>query len=390
MSNDQLLDEFLAVRNKTVEISLPLTTEELAMQPAEFASPLKWHLAHTTWFFEAFILIDYVKNYRCIDDKYLFLFNSYYHQKGEKLVRKNRGFIGRPTIQEVLNYREAINEAISKNWQLIKNQNIQNLIKTGIEHEKQHQELMLYDLQYLLYQNPLRPAYDKNFKCLQNHKEPVVSRWLNFDEQITNIGANSEIFHYDNEEPLHRTLIHDFSISTSLVTNQDMINFIKEGGYQNPLLWLDEAWSYIQNHNISSPYYWSSKISNDEPTVFSLNGENKVDPTAPLQSISFYEADALARFLNNRLPTEFELELASKDLNQGLLWEWSQSAYLPYPGYKTAEGALGEYNGKFMVNQKVLRGGSYASPENHIRSSYRNFFHPNLSWMYSGLRLCKI
>lgn len=389
MPQNKLLEEFKAVRKRTVEISLPLTTEELSMQPTVFASPLKWHLAHTTWFFEAFILIDFFKDYTCVDEKFLFLFNSYYHQKGEKLVRHSRGFIGRPDINEVLNYRELINQKIEDHWGKIETLQLTSLIKLGLEHEKQHQELMLYDLQYLLFQNPIKPTYNSEFNCLQRHIESY-KKPIQFSEQIHPIGTSSnDDFHYDNEGPEHNNLIHSFSIESNLVTNQDFIDFIESGGYSNPLLWLDEAWSLINSQNIQHPYYWNQ--SKDQSfSSFTLNGNLPITPQAPVQSVSFYEADAIARFLGKRLPTEFELEVAADQLDNGLLWEWSQSAYLPYPGFQIADGAIGEYNGKFMVNQKVLKGGSYASPTNHIRKTYRNFFHPNLFWMYSGVRLCKL
>ncbi len=384
MSLDNLLlEQYYAVRQKTTEICSPLEIEDYVIQPDEFVSPPKWHLAHTSWFFETFVL-SLEEDYEVYHPDFSFLFNSYYQHVGQRTVRFERGHITRPTVAEVYKYRSYIDEQIAlRNYSFTEEQ--KRSLQLGLQHEQQHQELLWYDVQYILSRNPLFPKYKtENPLPLQTVGK---QKWLPFEKQIVTIGHEEDTFCYDNEKPAHEVLVHPFSISNQLVTNGEYLKFMECGGYVNFEFWLAEGWDWVEKNRISQPLYWNQVEG--QWHQFTLGGNQKIILNEPLRCISFYEADAYARWAGCRLPTEFEWELASESINHGELWEWTQSAYLPYPGYEIEEGALGEYNGKFMVNQKVLRGGSVASPIGHVRKTYRNFFHPNLQWMQSGIRLAK-
>ncbi len=388
MQNDALLQLFKNTRQQSEKICSPLQVEDYVIQPVEFVSPPKWHLGHTSWFFEEFILKKHKPDYEIYDQDFAFVFNSYYESVGEKVIRTHRGNLSRPTVEEVYNYRKYVTiEICAFLEQHAISKDLDTVFQIGIHHEKQHQELLLTDIKYILGNNPLLPAYDKDF--IENTSENQSLQWLQVPEGLYKIGLpeTSTEFAYDNEKAEHRVFLQDFFIANKLVTNQDYLAFINSGGYQNVLLWHAEAWDWLKAEKITAPAYWH--LINDEWYQYTLAGLKPIDLQAPLTHISYYEAFAFAQWKNLRLPTEFEWEVAQHLFNWGQRWEWTESAYLPYPKYKKAEGALGEYNGKFMVNQKVLRGGSIATAKNHTRKTYRNFFHPQLRWQYTGLRLAK-
>ncbi|GAB5558088.1 MAG: ergothioneine biosynthesis protein EgtB [Schleiferiaceae bacterium] len=379
-----LISHYKAVRQKTESICSPLEIEDYVIQPDEFVSPPKWHLAHTTWFFETFVL-SIEDDYTVHDTDFSFLFNSYYNHVGQRTIRYERGHITRPTVSEVYAYRKYVDTEVEKRFKGFNEEQLSRLA-LGLQHEQQHQELLWYDIHYSLSKNPLYPKY-KSADPLHIEPTDEYEKWLSFDRTLTTIGHQSDGFCFDNEKGVHEALILPFEICTELVTNDQFLEFIDDGGYQRFEFWLAEAWDWVQRENISKPLYWNQH--NDQWHQFTLGGNIPLIGDEPLRCISYFEADAYARWRGCRLPTEFEWELASPQLDHGKVWEWTQSAYTAYPGFTIAEGALGEYNGKFMVNQKVLRGGSVASPENHIRPTYRNFFHPHLQWMYSGIRLAR-
>ncbi|WP_121667897.1 ergothioneine biosynthesis protein EgtB [Mesonia aquimarina] len=381
------LELFLETRQQTESICKPLSTEDYVVQPVEFVSPPKWHLGHTTWFFEEFILKNHKSNYELFDLQFAYVFNSYYESVGEKVVRTNRGNLSRPTVEKIYAYREYVTRELAD---FLKNNSIdedlQKVIEIGIHHEKQHQELLLTDIKYILGNNPLLPVYDNNFKEELIEENPL--KWLHTEEGVYEIGATPDAdFHYDNEFGKHKVYANEFFIANKLVTNQEYIDFMEADGYENVLLWHAEAWDWITDEKINSPAYWYK--FEGEWHQYTLGGFQRVNPKATLTHISYYEAYAFAQWKNLRLPTEFEWEIAQEKFNWGKRWEWTESAYLPYPNYKKDEGALGEYNGKFMVNQKVLRGGSIATAKKHTTPTYRNFFHPHLRWQFNGIRLAK-
>ncbi|MCH2235511.1 MAG: ergothioneine biosynthesis protein EgtB [Crocinitomicaceae bacterium] len=377
-------DLFLTVRARTEEICAPLKIEDYVPQPVVFASPPKWHLAHTTWFFEAFILEKYLDGYSVYDKDFSFLFNSYYNTVGERTFRADRGNITRPSVEEVFAYRKYVDEAMMKLLQSGDN-DFEKVLLIGLNHEQQHQELLITDLKYTLGHNPLFPVYDADTDLTNSTNE--ASGFVKIEEGVFEIGHHGDEFCFDNELGRHKVYIHEFEISNSLVTNGEFIEFIEAGGYSSFQYWLDEGWAWVNENGIESPLYWY-KI-NGEWHHYTLAGLKKVDPNKVLAHISFYEASAFAFWNGMRLPTEFEWEVAADKLDWGVRWEWTNSAYLPYPNFKIASGALGEYNGKFMVNQMVLRGGSTATAEGHSRKTYRNFFHPHYQWQYTGIRLAK-
>ena len=377
-------DLFLTVRARTEEICAPLKIEDYVPQPVVFASPPKWHLAHTTWFFEAFILEKYLDGYSVYDKDFSFLFNSYYNTVGERTFRADRGNITRPSVEEVFAYRKYVDEAMMKLLQSGDN-DFEKVLLIGLNHEQQHQELLITDLKYTLGHNPLFPVYDADTDLTNSTNE--ASGFVKIEEGVFEIGHHGDEFCFDNELGRHKVYIHEFEISNSLVTNGEFIEFIEAGGYSSFQYWLDEGWAWVNENGIESPLYWY-KI-NGEWHHYTLAGLKKVDPNKVLAHISFYEASAFALWKGMRLPTEFEWEVAADKLDWGVRWEWTNSAYLPYPNFKIASGALGEYNGKFMVNQMVLRGGSTATAEGHSRKTYRNFFHPHYQWQYTGIRLAK-
>lgn len=387
VAKQRLQDNFSSVRKHTQLICADLATEDFVAQPAVFVSPPKWHLAHTTWFFETFVLTPFQANYKPFHPKYAYIFNSYYQHAGERVKRDIRGALTRPTVEDIFAYRDYVNAAV---LDLIGNYEVEHFpllferITLGLQHEKQHQELLVYDIKFILGKNPLFPKVSVPIKSLM--PQIAESGKLNVSAGVYSIGYEGNGFHFDNEQPTHKSYISDFSIDKSLVTNEMMLEFIEAGGYSDFSYWLDEGWKWVQENSIYAPEYWQ-EIEGSWYQYRLNEGLIKVDPKLPLMHLSFYEADALARFFKAELPTEFEREIVWENLdNNEQLWEWSGSAYRPYPGFKAIEGALGEYNGKFMINQMVLKGGSIATPEQHIRPSYRNFFHADERWMFSGLR----
>lgn len=385
-SQQELSSFFNETRAKSELICSFLLTEDYVVQPIEDVSPPKWHLGHTTWFFEEFVLKPYKNGYTLFDDISAYVFNSYYESLGEKLIRTNRGNLSRPSVAWVYNYRTYVSKAMHD---FIENQDLSEeileVIEIGCHHEKQHQELLYTDIKYILGNNPLFPKYNDQF-----HENPIQDfkrEWIKVAEGLYEIGHKGDKFCYDNELGLHKRYLNEFEISNKLITNSEYLEFMNDGGYKDVLLWHAEGWDWINTNNISSPFYWH-KI-NEDWQHYSLNGLHPLIPEAPVTHISYFEAFAFAQWKGMRLPTEFEWETAQEYFKWGSRWEWTESAYSPYPGFTKAPGALGEYNGKFMVNQKVLRGGSVATSAEHTRPTYRNFFQPHLRWQFTGLRLAK-
>jgi len=382
----KLSEHFLDTRKHTNSICKPLTIEDHVVQVAIFASPAKWHLAHTTWFFETFILKVYAPAYKEFHKDFNFLFNSYYNNAGDRVFRADRGNMTRPGVEEIYNYRKYVDKAMLHLIANNEDDTLKELITLGIHHEQQHQELLLTDIKYMLGHNPLFPVYDKDTSLLEN-EENKESGFHSVKEGVYKIGFQENGFSYDNELGVHKVYLHDFEISKGLVTNEEFIQFIEDGGYSNFNFWLDQGWSWVEENKINAPLYWH-KIKG-EWHHFTLIGLQKVTPKSIVKHISFYEAAAFAEWKGMRLPTEFEWEVAAEKLNWGKRWEWTNSAYLPYPNFSKAEGAIGEYNGKFMINQMVLRGASIATSPNHSRKTYRNFFNTDARWQFTGIRLAK-
>lgn len=380
-----LLDFFIETRKHTETICFPLETEDYVVQPIVDVSPPKWHLGHTTWFFEEFILKVYQPDYKVFNADFSFVFNSYYETVGKRVVRADRGNMSRPSVQEVYDYRKYVTSALTELLSEVQNTTLHEVLEIGIHHEKQHQELLLTDIKYILGNNPLLPKYSDTFQ--EHIPEKHAHEWISITEGIYEIGHANEGFCYDNELGRHKIYLNDYSIANRLVTNGEFIAFIEAGGYQRFELWHAEGWDWVNKEAISAPLYWH-KIDG-EWHHYTLNGLREITLNEPLTHISYFEAFAYAQWKDCRLPTEFEWETAQHLFSWGQRWEWTESAYLPYPNYKKADGALGEYNGKFMVNQKVLRGSSVATPNNHSRPTYRNFFQTNLRWQFTGLRLAK-
>jgi ergothioneine biosynthesis protein EgtB len=385
ISTKQLLQLFIETRTATERICQPLETEDYVVQPIADVSPPKWHLGHTTWFFEEFLLDAHLPNYKRYHKSYAFVFNSYYESIGKRVVRTDRGNLSRPSVKEIYLYRTHVTSHMQ---QLIENHLTEELIpvlEIGIHHEKQHQELLLTDIKYILGNNPLLPEYGSvsNEELLEN----TSCDFTEIKEGIYAIGQDSKEFCYDNEQPKHRVFLEPYAICNSLVTNGEWIAFINDGGYSNAMIWHTEGWDWVRKNSINAPMYWHHE--NNKWTHYLLSGSKEVNPAAAVTHISYYEAFAFAQWKGMRLPTEFEWEVAQSNFNHGNRWEWTESAYLPYPNYQKPEGALGEYNGKFMVNQKVLRGSSVATPANHTRPTYRNFFHAPLRWQFTSLRLAQ-
>lgn len=381
----ELLQLYKKTRSQSAALCEPLEIEDYIPQPVDFASPPKWHLSHSTWFFEEMILKKFVKDYQVFNPHFGFLFNSYYQTLGERAIRTERGTITRPTVKEVYDYRKYVDDHISALLQNPVNSTLEELLILGINHEQQHQELLITDLKHTLSYNPIYPVYKENFNLTAQQNSE--KGWLKIDEGIYSIGFEGEGFHFDNEKGRHQVFLHEFEISKSLVTNAEFIEFMEAGGYENFKFWLDEGWNWITENQVKSPLYWT-KID-DKWYSFTLEGLKPLEPEDILTHISFYEAQAFATWKGCRLPTEYEWEVAADQLDWGKRWEWTYSAYLPYPKFKIAEGAVGEYNGKFMVGQMVLRGSSTATPEGHSRKTYRNFFQPKYRWQITGIRLAK-
>jgi ergothioneine biosynthesis protein EgtB len=407
----ELASRFLAIRQQTRVLAEPLSEADLTIQAAEFASPGKWHLAHTTWFFEEFVLRQLGKSFP-ESENYRYLFNSYYEAIGERHPRAIRGLITRPGLQEVLAYRSRIDEAMADALAGELSPELQSIVELGLHHEQQHQELFLTDILYNLAQNPLYPAC---YSPQQGLPEPpnLAEMMVGFEGGLQQMGHEDGSFGFDNEFPQHKVYLEPFRVANSLVTNADWIAFIEDGGYANSLLWLSDGWATVQTEGWQMPLYWEKR--DDGYHSMTLYGLLPVDRAAPVTHISYFEAEAFARWAGKRLPTEAEWEIAARrqqiqghfanaghyhplpaadadePLRQlyGSVWEWTSSPYVAYPGFKPNGGAVGEYNGKFMNGQYVLRGGSCATPADHIRSTYRNFFYPQQRWQFTGVRLAQ-
>ncbi|KJV36226.1 ergothioneine biosynthesis protein EgtB [Luteibacter yeojuensis] len=401
-----LAERFLRIRRRTLELAARLSPEDTVVQSMPDASPTKWHLAHTTWFFEQFIL-GRDDAYRSPNPEWHFLFNSYYQSVGPMHARPQRGMLTRPTLDEVLSYRARIDDAIAGLIVRGGDDALPTLVELGVQHEQQHQELLLTDIKHAFAQNPLQPAYAPDGPRALPVAAPAL-RFIPFDEGVVSVGFEGDGFHFDNEGPRHRTYRQAGSIANRPVTNAEYRAFIDDGGYRTPTLWLSDGWATVQGEHWARPLYWDEALE----TEFTLQGRRAIDPHAPVTHISYFEADAFARWAGARLPTEVEWETMAAglpvrgnlqdsgvfqprassfetELGQvyGDCWEWTMSPYVSYPGFRPLDGALGEYNGKFMNGQWILRGGSCATPADHVRATYRNFFPPHARWQFSGLRL---
>jgi len=383
---NKIISLFLETRKKTESICKPLEIEDYVVQPILDVSPPKWHLGHTTWFFEEFILKPHKPNYKLFHEDFAFVFNSYYESIGKRVIRSNRGNLSRPGVAKVYDYRHYVTFEIEELLESKITSEVEDLLLIGIHHEKQHQELLITDIKYILGNNPLLPKFNDTFN--ENPIQDSKQDWISINEGIYQIGhSGSKEFCYDNELGKHKVYLHKYEISNKLVTNKEFLEFIEQGGYKDFNFWHAEGWDWVLENKISQPMYWHQ--INGEWYQYTLQGLQKLNLEAPLSHISYFEAFAFAQWKGCRLPTEFEWEAAQANFNWGSRWEWTESAYLPYPGYSKAPGAIGEYNGKFMVNQKVLRGGSVATPIKHTRHTYRNFFQTNLRWQFTGIRLAK-
>jgi ergothioneine biosynthesis protein EgtB len=382
---------FREVRAETERRAAPLSAEDQVVQSMPDASPTKWHRAHTTWFFEQFLLIPYADGYQPFDDRFAFLFNSYYVAAGPRHARPKRGLITRPGFEQVAAYRAHVDAAVETLIGEVapaRLREVLRILETGLNHEQQHQELILTDILHALAENPDCPAYDPAWRLPRTGSKETAG-FADVPEGIRTIGHQDKSFCFDNEQPGHRALVGPVGIARGLVTNAQWLEFIADGGYARPELWLSDGWATVQQEGWVAPGYWRSH--NGGWSTMSLAGLVPVDPALPVCHVSYYEADAFARWAGKHLPSEAEWEVAARgnelDAAFGVVWQWTRSAYAPYPGYRPVEGALGEYNGKFMVNQMVLRGSSCATPRGHARVSYRNFFYPPARWQFTGLRL---
>ncbi|GAB5402741.1 MAG: ergothioneine biosynthesis protein EgtB [Aureliella sp.] len=419
---EELVERFRRVRSLSEQIAAPLSPEDCCVQSMPDVSPTRWHLAHTTWFFETFVL-RHMSGYEKFDDSFEYLFNSYYNTVGEQFPRDRRGLLSRPDLDQTLAYREHVDRSVERILQGDCDADLLNVISLGLQHEQQHQELMITDIKHVLSCNPLLPAYSEYPRTDSVRSGAAEQRWLERGEQVVETGYAGAHFCFDNETPRHRNLMQPHRISSSLVTNAQYQQFVDDGGYQRPELWLSLGWASVKEHGWTGPLYHQ-----DGGTQFRLDGNQSVHPDAPVCHVSYFEADAYARWAGGRLPTEFEWEFAASafcdgndqwrergvfsdrlfakdqvvhpcatepsgdDLGadwMGNVWEWTSSQYVPYPRFQAASGALGEYNGKFMCNQFVLRGGSCATASDHVRPTYRNFFPPDARWQFSGIRLAE-
>ena len=420
------IDAYCRVRQTTLDLVDGLSDADLTAQSAEFASPGKWHLAHTSWFFEQFVLTSHGRGYRRFDERFGYLFNSYYNAVGPRHERPRRGLLTRPALAQVLAYRDHVDYAMRDFLDGPVPAGVGDLVELGLHHEQQHQELILTDLLHLFAQNPLRPAVRPLAAPAVTAREPAAAapaegaRWITFEGGPVEIGHAEAAFCFDLELPRHTVCQRPFRLAARPVTNREWLAFIAAGGYRDPALWLSDGWDAVQAQGWNAPLYWEPTAATDGMPIRSMTlaGLQPLEPDAPVAHVSFYEADAYARWAGARLPTEFEWELAARGLAVegnfvetgrwrpapdaiadtsgarprqmfGDVWEWTASPYVAYPGFRPAAGAVGEYNGKFMNGQYVLRGGSCASPRSHLRASYRNFFQPGLLWQFSGLRLAE-
>jgi len=411
---DPLARRFAKVRALTTALVQPLSDADASVQSMDDASPAKWHLAHTSWFFETFVLRDFVAGYRRYDDRFPFLYNSYYEAEGQRHARSRRGMITRPTLAEVIDYRAAVDAAVIAALPDLPAEAIA-LVTLGCHHEEQHQELLITDILHLFAQNPIEPAiWPAAAKVPVAMPGPIG--WIEGRTGVIEIGHADDAddgFGFDAEGPRHQTLLRPHAIADRTVTNGEWAAFIADGGYNEPRHWLADGWAWVKAQGIDAPLYWQQEAEGGGWTRFGLDGRRPIDPAAPVTHVSFYEADAYAAWAGARLPSEAEWEAAAQahdpesgnQLDQagpveprpsaggpaffGDVWEWTGSAFRPYPGFVAAEGAVGEYNGKFMSGQFVLRGSSCATPRGHARASYRNFFYPHQRWQFTGVRLAK-
>jgi ergothioneine biosynthesis protein EgtB len=405
--------QYRAVRAASVALAAPLSDADATVQSMPDASPAKWHLAHTSWFFETMVLTPGSSRYRVFDDRFNFLFNSYYESVGARQPRAQRGLLTRPTLRDVLAYREHVDAAMAELFKHAPAPNLLKIIELGCQHEQQHQELLLTDVLHLFAQNPLRPAYQDSVPLPVELRETLEPASKSFAGGLFEIGYGGTGFAFDCEGPRHAVRIEPYRLADRLVTNGEWLQFMADGGYGNPLLWLSDGWARVREESWTAPLYWEAR--DGEYWSMTLRGAQPVDLDAPVTHVSYFEADAFATWAQRRLPTEAEWEVAAQSLpvsgnllNSGRLrpkpapaatgdlrqmygdvWEWTRSAFMPYPRFRAVEGALGEYNGKFMSGQFVLRGGSCVTPEDHVRASYRNFFAPHARWQFSGLRLAE-
>jgi ergothioneine biosynthesis protein EgtB len=384
-SSQDLRSRYKAVRRHSEEICEPLKTEDYVVQPVVDVSPPKWHLGHTTWFFESFLLKPYCSGYREFDPAFNFVFNSYYESAGARVVRTDRGNLSRPTVEEIYRYRHYVDDAMENFLSGELTDDISDLLLLGLNHEQQHQELLYTDIKYILGHNPLLPAYDN--KGIEQVAVESNREWISIAGGVYEIGHAGGGFCFDNELTRHKVYLQPYRVSSALVTNEEYLAFINDGGYRNFRYWHSEGWEWVKSKQAFAPLYWH--LIEDSWHSYTLAGLQKIDPQQPVTHINYYEAAAFAAWKGMRLPTEAEWEIAARDFCWGSRWEWTESAYLPYPGFAKAEGAIGEYNGKFMVNQIVLRGASVATPQGHSRITYRNFFQTNLQWQFTGMRLAQ-
>jgi len=401
----KLTEQYSAVRAVMPQLCSKLHPEDTVVQSMPDVSPSKWHLAHVTWFFERFVLKVFDPAYRALDDQYDFLFNSYYYSAGQMHARPKRGLLSRPTLEQVLHYRAHVDAGVMALLEKHDSDEVMQRIVLGINHEQQHQELFLTDIKHVLSCNPLRPAFDASLE-VPGSRAAGEYDFSNGTSGIHQVGASGDGFAFDNETPRHDALLHPHRIGARLVTNGEFKEFIDDGGYDDSNLWLSDGWATINERGWNRPLYWSEDLQSE----FTLGGQRDIDAGAPLCHVSYYEADAFARWAGARLPTEYEWELAANDkplqgnlMESGYLqpvgangdqffgdvWEWTSSSYAPYPGFVPLDGSLGEYNGKFMCNQMTVRGGSCVTASDHIRASYRSFFYPYARWQFLGIRLAK-
>lgn len=408
--------QFCSVRQQTEKLCEPLTPEDMMVQSCPEASPAKWHLAHTTWFFETFILREFLSGYRPFHPGFLWLFNSYYNSVSSQPEKKLRASFSRPSLREILDYRHHVETAMQDLIDHGMPEEAERRLILGLHHEQQHQELLAYDIKHAFWTNPLHPAYMSG-ELPVTGSQNAPAEWISFEGGIVEIGYAGEDFSFDNEQPRHKQFLNPYQLASRLVTCSEFLAFIEDGGYTRSELWLSEGWNTVQSEKWSAPLYWHRQPEEDWQ-IFTLRGNMPIFEMAntPVCHISYFEADAFARWSGKRLPMEAEWEIVANDLKRdgnflesgalhplpasnkkeglqqmfGDLWEWTASAYLGYPGFQALPGALGEYNGKFMSNQMVLRGGSAVTPASHIRATYRNFFSPASRWQFAGMRLANI
>jgi len=381
-----LIARYKEVRQRTEKICFYLQTEDYVVQPVVDVSPPKWHIGHVTWFFETFILKPYFMGYQEYNPDYNYVFNSYYETVGTRVIRTDRGNLSRPTVIEIYAYRKYVDEAMEGFLSGGVSEDVKELLILGFNHEEQHQELLMTDIKFILGHNPLFPAYNKNYAA-PHIDEGGDDAFINMDEGIYEIGFTGDGFCFDNELNRHKVYLNAYQVNPKLVTNGEYLEFINGGGYHDFRHWHAEGWDWVKTNKVEAPLYWH--LIDKEWHNYTYHGLELLHLKEPVTHISYFEAYAYASWKGLRLPTEFEWEAASSKFNWGRRWEWTESSYLPYPGFAKAPGAIGEYNGKFMVNQKVLRGASEVTPPGHSRATYRNFFQTNLRWQFTGIRLAK-